>query len=62
MLHTGIYPNACKIAKIIPIFRNGDSSLLTNYRPKSLLPTLWNIFERVLFTQLYSFFITNNIL
>ena len=62
MLHTGICPNAFKIAKVIPIFKKGDPSLLTNYRPISLLPTLSKIFERAIFTQLYSFFITNNIL
>ena len=62
MLHTGIYPNALKIAKVIPIFKKGDPSLLTNYKPISLLLTLSKIFERVIFTQLYSFFITNNIL
>ena len=62
MLHTGIYPNAFKIAKIIPIFKKGDPSFLTNYRPISLLPTLSKIFEHAVFTELYSFFITNKIL
>ena len=62
MLHTGIYPNAFKIAKVVLIFKKGDPSLLTNYRPISLLPTLSKIFERAIFTQLYSFFITNKIL
>ena len=62
MLRTGLYPNAFKIAKIMPIFKKGDPSLLTNYRPLSLLPTLSKIFERAIFTQLYSFFITNKIL
>ena len=46
MLHTGIYPNGFKIAKVIPIFKKGDPSLLTNYRPISLLPTLSKVFER----------------
>ena len=54
MLHTDIYPNAFKIAKVIPIFKKGDPSLLTNYRPISLLPTLSKIFERAIFTQLYN--------
>ena len=55
-LHTEIYPNEFKIAKVIPVFKKGDPILLTNYRPISLLPTLSKIFERVIFTQLYSFF------
>ena len=62
MLYTCIYPNAFKIAKVIPIFKKGDQSLLTSYRPILLLPTLSKIFERAIFTQLYSFFITNKIL
>ena len=62
MLHTGIYPNAFKIAKVIPIFKKDDPSLLTNYRPISLLPTLTKKFERAIVTRLSSFFITNKIL
>ena len=64
MLQTGIhvYPNTFKITKVIPIFKKDDPSLLTNYRPISLRPTLSKIFECVVFTQLFSFFITNNIL
>ena len=62
MLHTDVYPNAFKIAKVILIFKKGHPSLLTNYRSISLLPTLSKIFERTIFTQLYSFFITNKIL
>ena len=33
MLTTGIFPDAFKVAKIIPILKKGDSSLLVNYRP-----------------------------
>ena len=52
MLHTGIYPNEFKFAKVIPIFKKDDTSLLANYRPISLLPTLSKIFERVMFSLL----------
>ena len=40
MLTTGLFPDAFKVAKMIPIFKKGDSSLLVNYGPISLLPTI----------------------
>ena len=45
MLTTGIFPNAFKVAKIIPIFKKVDSSVLVNYRSISLLPTIAKVFE-----------------
>ena len=32
MLTTGIFPDAFKLSKVIPLFKKGDSSLLVNYR------------------------------
>ena len=46
----------------MPIFKKGDSSLLTNYRPISKLPTISKIFERVIYNQLYEYFNTSNLL
>ena len=40
MLTTDIFPDAFKLSKVIPLFKKGDSSLLVNYRPISLLPTI----------------------
>ena len=37
-LSNGIFPDNLKIAKVAPIFKIGDESLLTNYRPISVLP------------------------
>ena len=34
---SGIFPNDMKIAKIIPLFKNGRKTDFTNYRPISIL-------------------------
>ena len=56
MITTGVFPDSLKVSKIIPLFKKGDSSLLSNYRPISLLPTISKIFERILYNQLYEYF------
>ena len=34
---TGVFPSELKLARVVPIFKAGDSSALTNYRPISVL-------------------------
>ena len=53
---TGQYPDALKIAKVIPLFKKGESNLLSNYRPISLLSLLNKIFEKLLYRRLYCTF------
>ena len=62
MLNSGIFPNRLKISKIIPVYKKGNANLLNNYRPISLLPTISKIFERVIYNQLYNYFIDNQLL
>ena len=62
MLTTGICPDAFKLSKVIPLFKKGDSSLLVNYRPISLLPTISKVFERVIHDQMYEYFNQFNLL
>ena len=45
-LERGIFPNSLKIAKVIPIFKQGSRSSCNNYRPISLLSALSKIFEK----------------
>lgn len=61
MLATGQFPNKLKLSKVIPIFKHGDSSLLTNYRPISLLSSVSKIFEKVIADQLTQHFTHNNL-
>ena len=56
MITTGVFPDRLKIAKVTPIFKKDDETLVTNYRPISILPSLSKIFEKVIFKQLYEYF------
>ena len=60
-LLTGIFPDLLKIAKVKPLFKRGDACQLNNYRPISLLPTISKVFERVIYSQLYTYFSENNL-
>ena len=58
----GIFPDNLKIAKVIPIFKQGSRLLCDNYRPISVLPTLSKIFEKCIYYQLISYFSSENII
>lgn len=60
-LNSGFFPDHMKIAKVSPLYKKGNSSLLDNYRPISLLPSCSKVFEKILHTQLMDYFITNNL-
>ena len=61
-IHTEIFPDRLKIAKVIPLFKKGDNSLFENNRSISLLPQFSKIFENIFVNQLYDYFYTNNLL
>ena len=61
-LNTGIFPEALKLAKVIPIYKNSEKNLLRNYRPVSLLPGLSKVFEKVMFNKLFCFLNSHDIL
>ena len=56
VLNTGIFPDELKIAKVIPLFKKDDPTLLENHRPISLLSTIAKVMEKIIFTQLSSYF------
>ena len=58
---TGVYPDKLKIAKVIPIFKNkGDQLIVSNYRPISLLSNINKIFEKLVYSRMYSFLNLHN--
>ena len=55
----GILSLLWKMAKVVPAHKKNDERSIKNYRPVSLLPIFGKIFERLLYDQMYSFFIEN---
>ena len=51
-IRDGVFPNTLKIAKVIPLFKSGDSEIPTNYRQISVLTYFSKIFEKVLYGRL----------
>jgi hypothetical protein len=62
MLVQGIYPERVKFSLIKPIYKRGDKSSPSNYRPISLLPVLSKIFEKVIYNRLFDHLHSNVIL
>ena len=48
--------------KDVPVFKKSDKQLLKNYRPISLLPIIGNIFERLIYNQMFEFLIRNDLI
>ena len=59
---TGIFPNLCKLAKVIPIFKKDDPLICNNYRPISLLPVFSKIVEKIIYTRMYEFLESNKLI
>ena len=51
----GVVPDELKIARVVPIFKNGDPHSISNYRPISILPCFSKILERLVADRLNSF-------
>ena len=59
---TGVFPSAWKTSIVTPLHKNGDTEVVSNYRPISLLPIFSKIIEKIVSNQLTSFLETNKLL
>ena len=49
------FPDEWKMAKVVPLYKNGQRNIPGNYRPISVLPAISKIMERILYDQLYDY-------
>ena len=61
-LKSGCFPDSWKKGNVIPVHKKASKQSVSNYRPISLLPIFGKIFEKIIYNNLYSYLIENEIL
>ena len=61
-IREGTYPQSLKCAQVVPIYKGGPKDLCTNYRPISLLSPINKIFEKLIYSRLYTYLEKNSML
>ena len=61
MIEESKFPSIWKRAKVIPLYKKGDKTDVNNYRPISLLPSLSKIAEKIIASQMYEYFESNDL-
>lgn len=56
-----IFPSSWKISNVLPLYKKGDSSQMSNYRHVSFVCCVSMIMERIMFRHVYNFFHDNNL-
>ena len=60
-IETSQFPDSWKVARITPIFKDGDKTEKSYYRPISVLPVISKLFEKLVFNQLYLYMKDNGL-
>ena len=61
-LHQNIFPTDWKLAHVIPLFKAGDKSFPSNYRPISLLSCVSKLLEKIVFKHIFNHLQGNKLL
>lgn len=59
---SGIFPESLKKAKLIPVFKKGNKSQVSNYRPISILSSISKLIEKLFLTRLHKYLAKYNLL
>lgn len=62
IISTARYPKALKVARVVPIYKDGNTANPSNYRPISVLPVLNKVVEKVLVKQMEQYLEANHLI
>ena len=57
-----VFPSEWKKGSLVPIYKKNDRQCFENYCPASLLPICGKILERLIFNEMFSFYIKNDLI
>ena len=58
----GTFPDVLKVGRVTPVFKKGNPEDVGNYRPVSTLPIFGKIFEKVMYSRIYNFALSQGII
>ena len=58
----GVCPDRMKLAEVIPLYKGKEHDLIINYHPISLLMTISELLEKIIYKRMYSFLELNGTL
>ena len=61
-MESGSFPSEWKKGNVVPIHKKDDKQCFKNYHPISLLPICGKIFEKLIFNEIFKFFIENKLI
>ena len=59
---TGVFPDLLKVARVNPLHKKGSKLDHLNYRPISLLSIFSKIYEKLIYSRVYSYLIRKNLI
>ena len=60
-IETSQFQATWRVARITPIFKDGDRTVKSNYHPIAVLPVISKLFEELVFNQLYHYMKENSL-
>ena len=61
-IKSGVFPNHLNYAVVEPLYKKGDKSDITNYRPISMLTSFSKVLEKTIYHRLNQHLSVNNVL
>ena len=61
MINEGVFPDDWKKSNVVPIHKKESKKVIKNYSPTSLLPIFSKVFEILVCTTLFNFFLQNKL-